>query len=169
MGAIMFRHHLDRLRAHQTNIQRYRRLLATRLSELEREYVERRLKNEEATLKALLRQTFPDRLTMRIPSETYSPEIGALLNPADAFGHPMDVVEDCDLTSYEKRAILSSWLANVCAVKSDPSTVLSTTSFDDILDALRALEAGQPTDSHPDGGHSQSSGSRLDSPPFDLS
>ncbi len=35
----MTRHHTDRLRAHQTNIQRYRRLLATRLSELEREYV----------------------------------------------------------------------------------------------------------------------------------
>ena len=162
-------HHTDRLRAHQTNIQRYRRLLATRLSELEREYVKRRLNDEEATLNALLRQTFPDRLTMDISGQTYSPEIGALLNPADAFGHPMDVVEDCDLTSYEKRAILSSWLANVCAVKSEPGTGLSEASFDEILDALRALETGQSMESHPDSGHSQSSGSHSDSPPFDLS
>src|ERR1700758_902242 len=106
MEAIMTRHHTDRLRAHQTNIPRYRKLLATRLSELEREYVERRLNDEEATLKTLLRRTFPDRLNMRSQGQTYGPEIEALLNPADAFSHPMDVIEDCDLTSYEKRAIL---------------------------------------------------------------
>jgi hypothetical protein len=45
-------------RAHRKNIQRYRRLLRTHLTELERSYVERRLAEEKA---ALLRLTFhPD-------------------------------------------------------------------------------------------------------------
>src|SRR5689334_4578818 len=110
---------MDRLRTHRTHIDRYRRLLATRLSELERKYIERRLNDEEASLKTLLQQTFPDRLPLRLPDQPSNPNLAAILNPAEAFYHPMDVVEDCDLTSYEKRAILSSWLADVCAVKSD--------------------------------------------------
>jgi hypothetical protein len=38
------------IRAHRNNIQRYRRLLRTRLSELERTYIERRLAEETAAL-----------------------------------------------------------------------------------------------------------------------
>jgi len=39
-----------RLRAHRSNIDRYRRLLKTKLSELERQYLEKRLSEEQATL-----------------------------------------------------------------------------------------------------------------------
>ena len=44
-------------------------------------------------------------------------DIDALLHPARAFAHPMDVVRDEDLTLYEKRAILSSWASDACAVE----------------------------------------------------
>jgi hypothetical protein len=36
-------------------------------------------------------------------------DLDSLLHPAKAFGHPLDVVNDADLTLNEKRAILSSW------------------------------------------------------------
>ena len=39
---MMIDENLARIRAHRNNIQRYRRLLATRLSDLERAYVEKR-------------------------------------------------------------------------------------------------------------------------------
>jgi hypothetical protein len=37
---------LVRIRAHRNNVQRYRRLLRTRLSDLERQFIERRLAEE---------------------------------------------------------------------------------------------------------------------------
>ena len=43
-----------------------------------------------------------------------------LLHPADAFGHPSDVVNDPDLTLKEKRAILSSWASDACAMEAAP-------------------------------------------------
>jgi hypothetical protein len=136
---------LERLRAHQKNIDRYRRLLGTRLSDLERSYIERRVSDEQAALKRILGETFPDRLSAllpRIEGRTKTLELAALLHPAAAFAHPMDVVDDCDLTSYEKRAILSSWAADACAV-SGPSRSIqdSAVSFDDILDALHLVES----------------------------
>jgi predicted house-cleaning noncanonical NTP pyrophosphatase (MazG superfamily) len=42
-----------RLRTHMNNIARYRRLLETKLTELEREYIQRRLLEEESNLEAL--------------------------------------------------------------------------------------------------------------------
>jgi hypothetical protein len=42
-----------RLRAHRNNIQRYRRLLHTHLTQLERDFVERRLAEECAALESL--------------------------------------------------------------------------------------------------------------------
>jgi hypothetical protein len=51
--------HLARLRAHRNNIHRYRRLLATRLSDVERAYILKRLEEEEAAGGALLQTTFP--------------------------------------------------------------------------------------------------------------
>ena len=137
---------LARLRAHRANVLRYRRLLATRLSDLERAYIERRLSEEQASVEALLQETFPDRLSVRMDrGRTTDEEMAALLHPAEAFAHPMDVVEDCDLTLYEKRAILSSWAADACAVKGVPElnrTIDGAVSFDNILDALRVLEPG---------------------------
>ena len=72
-------------------------------------------------------------------------EIDALLHPARAFSHPMDVVRDGDLTLYEKRAILSSWASDACAVEDVPELrqpfPAATVKFDDIMDALRALDS----------------------------
>ena len=59
---------LERLRAHQKNIDRYRRLLGTRLSDLERSYIERRVSDEQAALKRILGETFPDRLSALLPA-----------------------------------------------------------------------------------------------------
>ena len=36
-------------------------------------------------------------------------DLNDLLHPAQAFGHPSEVLNDPDLTLYEKRAILASW------------------------------------------------------------
>ena len=76
-------------------------------------------------------------------------ELDALLHPANAFKHPMDVVRDCDLTSNEKRAILASWASDACAVEAMPDLRSSTSgpvvAFDDIMEALRALD-GQQTE-----------------------
>ena len=55
----MIDENLARLRTHRNNIHRYRRLLATRLSELERSYVERRLQQEQASMDALTQEAFP--------------------------------------------------------------------------------------------------------------
>lgn len=43
----------SRLRAHRNNIARYRRLLETKLTELERDYIQRRLSEEQSNLEAL--------------------------------------------------------------------------------------------------------------------
>ncbi len=42
-----------RLRTHRNNIARYSRLLETKLTELEREYIQRRLSEEQSNLEAL--------------------------------------------------------------------------------------------------------------------
>lgn len=145
----MIDENLERLRAHRNNVHRYHRLLATRLSDLERAYIERRLSEEKASVEALLQATFPDRLSVRVANamtheRTTDLEMNALLHPADAFMHPVDVVEDCDLTTYEKRAILSSWAVDACAVQgvSQPSRSSHgpPVTFDDIFDALRVLD-----------------------------
>ena len=39
-------------------------------------------------------------------------DLDALLHPAQAFAHPIDVVRDNDLTLNEKRAILASWASD---------------------------------------------------------
>ena len=56
---MMIDENLARLRAHRNNVHRYRRLLATRLSDLERAYIERRLDEERASMEALSQETFP--------------------------------------------------------------------------------------------------------------
>jgi hypothetical protein len=55
----MIDENLARLRAHRNNIHRYRRLLDTRLSEIEREFIARRLSEEEVAAKRLIDSTFP--------------------------------------------------------------------------------------------------------------
>ena len=55
----MIDENLARLRAHRNNIHRYRRLLATQLTDLERDYIERRLNEEQTAMVALSSETFP--------------------------------------------------------------------------------------------------------------
>jgi hypothetical protein len=71
-------------------------------------------------------------------------DLDALLHPARAYEHPRDVVADDDLTLYEKRAILSSWASDACAVEDFPElrdvSGAAPVKFDDIMDALRDLD-----------------------------
>ena len=71
-------------------------------------------------------------------------DLDTLLHPARAFAHPMDVVRDPDLTLNEKRAMLASWASDCCAVEAAPELRVtapgSRVAWDDIMDALRALD-----------------------------
>jgi hypothetical protein len=72
-------------------------------------------------------------------------DLDSLLHPAQAFAHPKDVVSDFDLTLNEKRAILASWASDACAVEAVPSLrhppgAKRPVSFDEVMDALRALD-----------------------------
>jgi hypothetical protein len=53
-----------RLRTHRNNMGRYRQLLKTELTELERQFIERRLLEEQAMLESLSASIFP--LTLKI-------------------------------------------------------------------------------------------------------
>ena len=77
------------------------------------------------------------------------PGIQALLHPSGAFDHPRDVLKDPDLTTHEKRAILSAWASDACAVESAPALrrppgFKAPVSFDEIIDALRSLDDDPP-------------------------
>jgi hypothetical protein len=158
--------------AHRANIDRYRRLLRTHLEPHERQYLLKRLDEEQAALDALSppkaapagqhekdnvsrfglkpNPTLVREMIMSKNSRLHSDdrnsafEIDDLLHPAAAFDHPLDVVRDPDLTLNEKRAILSSWASDACAVESAPAlrrTPKGTVvTFDDVVDALRSLD-----------------------------
>jgi hypothetical protein len=71
--------------------------------------------------------------------------IDRVLSPARHFRHPDDVLSDNTLDVREKRAILSSWASDACAVESIPALrqlpgASSPVSFDVIMDALRQLD-----------------------------
>jgi hypothetical protein len=55
----MFDENLARIRAHRNNILRYRRLLPTRLTDVEQAFIDRRMPEEQAGLDALVAETFP--------------------------------------------------------------------------------------------------------------
>jgi hypothetical protein len=83
------------------------------------------------------------------PRDEFDLDLNALLHPASAFDHPRDVLNDPDLTRHEKRAILSSWASDACAVTSAPSLrrppgARSAVTYDEIIDALRALDDPDP-------------------------
>jgi hypothetical protein len=71
-------------------------------------------------------------------------DIDALLHPSKAFGHPLDVVRNPDMTAAEKRAVLASWASDACAIESNPAlraaTIGNVVSYDDIIDALQLLD-----------------------------
>jgi hypothetical protein len=57
--AMMYDENAARIRAHRNNIHRYRRLLRTPLSDLERAFVERRIADERTALEVLAAEAFP--------------------------------------------------------------------------------------------------------------
>jgi hypothetical protein len=71
-------------------------------------------------------------------------DLSQLLYPAQAFGHPSEVVNDPDLTINEKRAILASWASDACAIEAAPDLRSyargAPVQFDDIMEALRTLD-----------------------------
>jgi hypothetical protein len=73
---MMLDENLARLRAHRSNIHRYRRLLATRLTELERGYIEKRLNEELASLEELSATTFLFSLPMRRQAAANHADLG---------------------------------------------------------------------------------------------
>jgi hypothetical protein len=77
------------------------------------------------------------------PSDRF--DLDQLLHPARAFGHPSEVVSDPDLTLNEKRAILSSWASDACAIEAAPELRSNSDGapvrFDDIMEALWTLDA----------------------------
>jgi hypothetical protein len=90
-------------------------------------------------------------LSTIIPSlipETSDFALDRLLMPARHFRHPDDVLADRTLDLQEKRAILSSWASDACAIESMPALrqppgSSEPVSFDQIMDALRRLD-GEP-------------------------
>ena len=79
--------------------------------------------------------TFPD----------INPEIDQLLHPSRFYARPTDVVADQSLTVDERRAILSSWASDACAVESNPAMrqpphAKEPVTFDEIMDALLQLD-----------------------------
>jgi hypothetical protein len=82
-------------------------------------------------------------LTPLTPRDDHDDDLNKLLQPASAFAHPSDVLNNADLTLSEKRAILASWASDACAVEAAPALRRAPRSsqvkFDDIMDALREL------------------------------
>ena len=66
----MFDENLARIRTHRNNIHRYRGLLRTKLSDLEREFIEKRMASEQIALDALVAKTFP--VTFPLPKDSSS-------------------------------------------------------------------------------------------------
>jgi len=83
-----------------------------------------------------------------IPSlipETSDLALDRLLTPTKHFTHPDDVLKDGTLDIQEKRAILSAWASDACAVASVPALrrppeTEQAISFDQIMDALCKLD-----------------------------
>ena len=72
-----------------------------------------------------------------------------VISPAARYVHPQAVVNDPALTLQQKRAILSMWASDACAVDSDPTVRLAPGSarpvkVGDIFIALAALDGPTP-------------------------
>ena len=62
---------LARMRTHRNNIHRYRHLLQTKLTELERDFINKRLAEEQSTLENLAASTVP--MTLKLPNTADHP------------------------------------------------------------------------------------------------
>jgi hypothetical protein len=69
----MIDENLSLMRAHRNNIARYRKLLKTNLTDIERQFVERRMAEEQSSLEKIAASTFP--LVFTLPA---SPAMGSL-------------------------------------------------------------------------------------------
>jgi hypothetical protein len=72
-----------------------------------------------------------------------------LLRPAVGFRHPIEVAKDSGLNLADKRAILSSWASDACAVEGRPELrwLLGTDGpvlLGDVLQALGRLDELSP-------------------------
>src|SRR6476661_499466 len=90
-----------------------------------------------------------------LPSDA---EIDQLLHPARFYERPEDVVTDALLTVQERRAILSSWASDACAVESNPSlrqppSAKALVTFDEIMDALAQVDRLERSPSRAVGTH----------------
>ena len=79
-----------------------------------------------------------------------------LLQPAKFYKYPRDVIADASLDVSEKRAILSAWVSNACAVESIPTLRIAPwskapVSFDEVMEALQKLDR---MDERPGASHS---------------
>ncbi|WP_246730296.1 hypothetical protein [Nitratireductor mangrovi] len=91
------------------------------------------------------RQKMPPIIPSLVP-ETSDLACDRLLSPAEHFSSPGAVLADETLDVQEKRAILSSWASDACAVESNPALrrqpgARLPVSFDQIMDALCRLDA----------------------------
>src|SRR5689334_25039587 len=90
-----------------------------------------------------------------LPSDA---EIDQLLHPTHFYERPEDVVTDALLSVQERRAILSSWASDACAVESNPSlrklpSAKAPVTFDEIMDALAQLDRLERSPSRVGGMH----------------
>jgi hypothetical protein len=81
-----------------------------------------------------------------IAPQTCDPALDHLFDPSRHFSRPRDVLNDDRFDIQEKRAILSSWASDACAVESmsalrQPLGAEQPVAFDEIMDALRELES----------------------------
>ena len=68
---------LARLRTHRNNIARYRRLLKTKLSDLERQFIARRLSEEQSDFERLAESAFPISFNISLAAAEKSTSHGA--------------------------------------------------------------------------------------------
>jgi hypothetical protein len=66
---------LARLRTHLNNITRYQRLLKTKLSKHERQFIERRMSEEQSDFERLSVGTFPIAFTLPTPETATSRDL----------------------------------------------------------------------------------------------
>jgi hypothetical protein len=84
------------------------------------------------------------------PWAKIDPDLEKLFHPASAFDHPQDMVRDPDLSTEEKRAILSSWASDACAVESQPAMRLPPGAAQPVKIAEHWLLMAQEADAAPD-------------------
>ena len=72
-------------------------------------------------------------------------DLALLFHPSRRYRRPADVLADPALSIGERRALLSAWASDACAVDSVPALrrppfAAEPVSFDEIMDALRQLD-----------------------------